>query len=185
MDSSWDSLELEMGVVSFEDLAVDFTRAEWQGLDSAQRKLYRDVMLETYSCLESLGLCVSKPLVISKLEQGAEPWLEEGALVASSLDNPRGASQKSQDTNPRYDSGDLHVFPRAEKANLSPVLVSFEDLVVDFSWEEWQDLSSAQRILYKDVMLEVYNNLLSLGSNLQYVTDKVLTLFPIDRMLQD
>ncbi|XP_022355535.1 zinc finger protein 717-like isoform X1 [Enhydra lutris kenyoni] len=31
-------------------------------------------MLETYSSLVSLGHCISKPEVIVKLEQGAEPW---------------------------------------------------------------------------------------------------------------
>lgn len=47
--------------------------------------------------------------------------------------------------------------------NTSPVLVSFEDLAVDFTWEEWQYLNNAQRILYRDVMLETYNCLVSLG----------------------
>ena len=42
-------------MVSFEDVSVDFTWDEWQDLDDSQRKLYRDVMLETYSSLESLG----------------------------------------------------------------------------------------------------------------------------------
>lgn len=46
---------------------------------------------------------------------------------------------------------------------LLQVLVSFEDVSVTFTWEEWQDLDDAQRTMYKDVMLETYSNLLSLG----------------------
>nr|XP_035966251.1 zinc finger protein 717-like isoform X5 [Halichoerus grypus] len=73
------SLEL----VSFEDVAVNFSWEEWQDLDDAQRTLYRVVMLETYSSLVSLGHCITKPEVIVKLEQGAEPWTVEEAPTQS------------------------------------------------------------------------------------------------------
>ncbi|KAF6091845.1 zinc finger protein 157 [Phyllostomus discolor] len=66
-----------MGSVSFEDVAVDFTRQEWQQLDPAQRTMHKDVMLENYSNLASVGLCVAKPEMIFKLEQGEELWVLE------------------------------------------------------------------------------------------------------------
>jgi KRAB domain-containing zinc finger protein len=45
------------------------------------------------------------------------------------------------------------------------VPVSFEDVTVDFSREEWQQLDSSQRCLYQDVMLENYSHLLSVGKH--------------------
>nr|KAF6434898.1 zinc finger protein 510 [Molossus molossus] len=66
--------------VSFKDVTVEFTQEEWQQMGPIQRTLYRDVMLETYNNLVSVGNCIVKPEVIFKLEQGEEPWFSQKEL---------------------------------------------------------------------------------------------------------
>uniref|UniRef100_A0A8C5Z5Z8 Zinc finger protein 445 n=1 Tax=Marmota marmota marmota TaxID=9994 RepID=A0A8C5Z5Z8_MARMA len=59
--------------MTFKDVEVTFSLDEWGWLDSAQRNLYRDVMLENYGNMASLVGPFSKPALISWLE-AREPW---------------------------------------------------------------------------------------------------------------
>ncbi|XP_008848408.1 zinc finger protein 10 isoform X2 [Nannospalax galili] len=67
-------------LVTFRDILVAFSREEWKLLDADQQVMYKDVMLENYKNLVSLGHQLPKPDVILQLEKGEEPWMVERGI---------------------------------------------------------------------------------------------------------
>ncbi|XP_037688709.1 zinc finger protein 705A-like isoform X1 [Choloepus didactylus] len=59
--------------VTFSDVAINFTKEEWVMLDTNQRQMFRDVMLENINHLIFVGYQVYTSEVLSQSEQG-ELW---------------------------------------------------------------------------------------------------------------
>ncbi|MEJ1272396.1 hypothetical protein NN561_003246 [Cricetulus griseus] len=124
-----------MNAVTYDDVHIDFTWEEWTLMDPSQKKLYEDVMLETYRNLATIGESLETLMLT--------PYCTHLHL-ASTL-NPA-----------------LPQLCQASHCDIENA-VTYDDVYIDFTWEEWTLMDPSQKKLYEDVMLETYRNLTTIG----------------------
>nr|XP_033788066.1 gastrula zinc finger protein XlCGF26.1-like isoform X6 [Geotrypetes seraphini] len=112
--------------ITFEDIALYFSRAEWEYLQEQQKELYKDVMKENYEILISLeaGSPIVTPDIISHIERGEELYIMNDPI---SEERETGKSSHSENNNSRNNTAETIHWVQSKSRKRKKMLLERDD----------------------------------------------------------
>lgn len=114
----------EPGQVQFDDVAVYFSKEEWEYMTEEDQDLYMETMVKNYRTLHSLGWISVKPPLITMIERGEDPYVK----YPRQWGNPRIPGLASRDStvvkmeSPGEESYNLHKFSERLRSSIDDFL---------------------------------------------------------------
>ncbi|KAM4030258.1 uncharacterized protein ACNLHF_018029 isoform 1-T2 [Anomaloglossus baeobatrachus] len=128
------------GQIKFDDVAIYFSKDEWECLTEEDKDLYMEMMVKNYRTLHSLGWTTVKPPLIRMIEQGEDLYAKypeqfgnskiPGLIRKDSVDMKNGISIE--------ESYDLHKFSERLRNNIDEFLT--------FCMQQTEDLMSGATV---------------------------------------
>ncbi|XP_075704610.1 uncharacterized protein LOC142709578 [Rhinoderma darwinii] len=114
--------------VSFDDVAIYFSAEEWETLEKWQKELYREVMVDHYQMLLSVGLMKVTPEIILRIMTGEEPSVNHNSAAcvtapeapAPAMSPARPQGNTFTTPTPENNTSGTQMTLRHKKLNLPP-----------------------------------------------------------------
>ncbi|XP_053578001.1 zinc finger protein OZF [Bombina bombina] len=173
--------------MEFDEVAVYFIEEEWRCLTEEQKQLYKEVMMENWQTLRTLGFLHVTPSIVSKIERGEDPCVcahQKIDLEKTHLNTSTGiftvkntVDYQDMVLNASFfednNLGKYHQEPNHVMENILTKIIKTEDLNLfadeHFDYKETEDIDSEhvanQVFTYKNLNVKVEKNHDDLSAN--------------------
>ncbi|XP_043922384.1 zinc finger protein 181-like [Protopterus annectens] len=137
----------------FEDVTVEFSKEEWKMLNEQEKELHREVMVQNYEHMVSVGYNIPLNHLLALL--GGDKEIPHADMEGRKKVLETGISDGSANIL----SSKFNGYPLSMNKPIK-VPETFEDVAVEFSREEWEMLSKREKKLHREVMVQNFDHMI-------------------------